>query len=327
MEKNPLPRLDQSEALRSQLLPYCRLAPGEIWEDKISGHRVGCLNATDAVAIARLMGKERAALAIHDPPYNIAAFEIKHISEFVDWSQQWISLTYNVLSKDASLYIWIGADQKNGFQPLPDFMIMMRGQRFSPRSFITMRNQRGYGTQKNWMAVRQELLYYVKGNPEFQVQYTDIPKVLKGYYKKVDGKVTENLQRSKSEHIRASNEWVDIQQVFYRMEENVSGCYAQKPLKSIERILNTSSRVDDLVIDYFSHSGTTLLACEIMNRKCFTIDIDPVFAEITIRRLEHFRTTGRTGWQNDNPFANELANRYENVAKSDSNDEFLPAQL
>ena len=183
---------------------------------------------------------------------------------------------------------------------------MMRGQRFSPRSFITMRNQRGYGTQKNWMAVRQELLYYVKGNPDFQVEYTDIPKVLKGYYKKVDGKVTENLQRSKSEHIRASNVWVDIQQVFYRMEENVSGCYAQKPLKSIERIIRASSNANDLVIDYFSHSGTTLLASEILDRKCYTVDIDPVFAEITIRRLENFRKTGRTGWQNGNPFEGEL---------------------
>lgn len=158
------------------------------------------------------------------------------------------------------------------------------------------------------MAVRQELLYYVKGNPDFQVEYTDIPKVLKGYYKKVDGKVTENLQRSKSGHIRASNVWVDIQQVFYRMEENVSGCYAQKPLKSIERIIRSSSRADDLVIDYFSHSGTTLLASEILDRKCYTVDIDPVFAEITIRRLENFRATGRTGWQNGNPFEGELAN-------------------
>jgi len=306
MKKNPLPRLDQSEALRSKLLPYCRLAPGEIWEDEVKGHRVGCLDATDSVAIASLMGNERAALAIHDPPYNVAAFEIKHVSEFVEWCNIWISLTYNVLSKDASLYIWIGADQNDGFQPLPDFMIMMRGQRFSPRSFITMRNQRGYGTQKNWMAVRQELLYYVKGNPDFQVEYTDIPKVLKGYYKKVDGKVTENLQRSKSEHIRASNVWVDIQQVFYRMEENVSGCYAQKPLKSIERIIRASSNANDLVIDYFSHSGTTLLASEILDRKCYTVDIDPVFAEITIRRLENFRKTGRTGWQNGNPFEGEL---------------------
>lgn len=288
------------------MLPYCRLAPGEIWEDEVNGHRVGCLDVSDSVAIASLMGKERAALAIHDPPYNVAAFEIKQVSEFVEWCNQWISLTYNVLSKDASLYIWIGADQNDGFQPLPDFMIMMRGQRFSPRSFITMRNQRGYGTQKNWMAVRQELLYYVKGNPDFQVEYTDIPKVLKGYYKKVDGKVTENLQRSKSEHIRASNVWVDIQQVFYRMEENVSGCYAQKPLKSIERIIRASSNANDLVIDYFSHSGTTLLASEILDRKCYTVDIDPVFAEITIRRLENFRKTGRTGWQNGNPFEGEL---------------------
>ena len=65
-------------------------------------------------------------------------------------------------------------------------------------------------------------------------------------------KSTENMERSKSEHIRASNVWVDIQQVFYRMEENVSGCYAQKPLKSIERIVRASSSAGDLVVDYFS---------------------------------------------------------------------------
>lgn len=184
-----------------------------------------------------------------------------------------------------------------------------------------MRNQRGYGTQKNWMAVRQELLYYVKGNPDFQVEYTDIPKVLKGYYKKVDGKVTENLQRSKSEHIRASNVWIDVQQVFYRMEENVSGCYAQKPLKSIKRIIRASSSADDLVVDYFSHSGTTLLACELLNRKCFTVDIDPVFAEITIRRLENFRGTGRAGWQNGNPFERELGELGAQDAQSDMDKE------
>ena len=321
MKKNPLPRLDQSEALRSQLLPHCRLAPGEIWEDDVKGHRVGCLSATDSASITRLMGGEGAALAIHDPPYNVAAFEIKGVSEFVEWSCRWISLTYNFLTSDASLYIWIGADQNNGFQPLPDFMIMMRGQRFSPRSFITMRNQRGYGTQKNWMAVRQELLYYVKGNPAFRVEYTDIPKVLKGYYKKVAGERTENLQRSKSENIRASNVWVDIQQVFYRMEENVSGCYAQKPLKSIERIIRASSSAGDLVIDFFSHSGTTLLASEMLDRKCYTVDLDPVFAEITIRRLEHYRATGRTGWQNGNPFERELTNRDDNEVRFDSNDD------
>ena len=177
---------------------------------------------------------------------------------------------------------------------------------FASRSFITMRNQRGYGTQQNWMAVRQELLYYTKGSPFFAVQYTDIPKILRGYYKEVDGQPTENLERSKSENIRPGNVWVDIQQVFYRMEENVSGCYAQKPLKSIERIIKASSQPGDVVLDFFAHSGTTLLSCEMNQRICMTCDSDPLFCEIAIRRLEHFRKTGKTGWQNEHAFCKEL---------------------
>ena len=107
-----------------------------------------------------------------------------------NWSRLWIKNTYDFLAKDASLYIWLGADQNNHFQPLADFMIMMRESGFSSRSFITMRNQRGYGTQKNWMSVRQELLYYTKGKPLFntEAEYTDIPKIMNGYYKKVNGK-------------------------------------------------------------------------------------------------------------------------------------------
>ncbi len=253
------------------------------------------------------MAGQRAQLAIHDPPYNLAAFELRSITEFIDWCRKWVSITNTALASDASLYVWLGADQNDGFQPLPDFMLMMRNQPFAPRSFITMRNQRGYGTQKNWMAVRQELLYYIKGSPTFNVDaaYTDIPKLLRGYYKEVNGKVTENLQRSRSDTIRAGNVWVDIQQVFYRMEENVSGCDAQKPLKCIDRIIRASSDPDDLVIDFFAHSGTTLLAADILNRKCFTAEIDPIYAEITIRRLEQFRATGRLGWQNGNPFQND----------------------
>jgi len=90
------------------------------------------------------------------------------------------------------------------------------------------------------------------------------------------------------------------------MEENVNGCYAQKPLKAITRIIEASSSPGDSVLDFFSHSGTTLLAAEMTGRRCLTMDIDPIFCEITIRRIEHFRRTGRTGWQNSNPFAREL---------------------
>ena len=135
-----------------------------------------------------------------------------------------------------------------------------------------------------------------------EAEYTDIPKILRGYYKEVNGRVTENLERGKSENIRAGNVWVDIQQVFYRMEENVPGCYAQKTLKAVDRILRAGSDEGDAVLDPFAHSGTTLLSAERLGRRCFCSDLDPVYAEIAIRRLERYRATGKLGWQWRTPF-------------------------
>jgi len=103
------------------------------------------------------------------------------------------------------------------------------------------------------------------------VRHTEIPKILRGYYKEVKGKRTENMARSKSGHIRLGNVWVDIQQVFYRMEENVNGCYAQKPLKSIERLILASSREKDTVIDFFGRSGATLIAAERLKRRGYYV--------------------------------------------------------
>jgi len=301
--------LDESET-RQRILPHCRLRPGEIWRDPEERHVVGCGDAADLSFVHRVMDEHQADLSVEDPPYNVAVGEIRGVSDYIDWCRQWVAASRAVTAADATLYVWMGADQKRHFQPLPQFMAMMAETEFQSKSLITLRNQRGYGTQKNWMAVRQELLCYTRGEPVFHVQYTDIPKVLRGYYKEVNGTTTENLERSRSDCIRPGNVWVDIQQVFYRLEENVNGCPAQKPLKAIERIVSASSDKGDTVADFFAHAGTTLLACERLDRRCVTSDIDPVFAEITIRRLEHFRTTGKTGWQRGHPFEKELSASY-----------------
>jgi site-specific DNA-methyltransferase (adenine-specific) len=305
-----LTRLDIDEELRKKILPYCRIKKSEIWEDPKGKHKVGVIDATSIPDTKKMFGKEKARLVINDPPYNVVVGNANtqslskiNIEEYIKFSRKWVSNVLSILDKEAAFYIWLGADQNDGFQPLPEFIMMMREfSELKTRSFITMRNQRGYGTQKNWMSVRQELLYYIKGNPAFKVIYTDIPKILGGYYKEVNGEVTDNFERSKSEFIRPGNVWVDIQQVFYRMEENVPGAYAQKPLKAIKRIIEACSQQNDLVADFFSHSGATILASEILGRKCYAMEIDPVFAELSIRRLERYRQTGKTGWQWNNPF-------------------------
>jgi site-specific DNA-methyltransferase (adenine-specific) len=331
MSAEPFVRLDNNPEIREKILPLCRLKKGEIWKDPIRGHKVGVLDAAIPEEVQTIFGAEQAVLSVQDPPYNVAVGAENtenlfkwNLTEYIEWSKKWVDNNMNVISDNASVYIWLGADQREHFQPLPEFMIMMRDYpRLTSRSFITMRNQRGYGTQKNWMAVRQECLYYTIGNPYFDVnaEYTDIPKILRGYYKDINGQRTENFERGKSENIRAGNVWVDIQQVFYRLPENVAGCYAQKPLKSIERVVKASSKEGDLITDFFAHSGTTLIAGEINKRRVFTFDIDPIFAEITIRRLENFRLTGKTGFQYANPFPEiaEFVSNQEQATEEHSN--------
>lgn len=46
MSAEPFGRLDNHPELREKLLPYCRLKANEIWEDKVSGHKVAVIDAT-----------------------------------------------------------------------------------------------------------------------------------------------------------------------------------------------------------------------------------------------------------------------------------------
>jgi len=333
----PLGRIDQNESVRQSLLPYCRLKQGDVWIDEVSGHRVSVGDATKGSDVSHLFYKSpHAKLAIQDPPYNIIVGNENTeqlfsytIERYLEFSYNWVKNMLDHLDKDSNLYIWLGADQKDHFQPLPEFMLMMRQfTAVKSRSLITMRNQRGYGTQKNWMSIRQECLYYTIGNPVFNIEaeYTDIPKILKGYYKKINGELLDNTERSKSDTIRAGNVWVDIQQVFYRLAENVPGCYAQKPLRAIERIVVAGSEKGDTIMDLFSHSGTTLIAAERLKRKAFLMDIDPVFAELTIRRLEHYRKSGQVGFQCKNPFP-EIEDSFGSMIESPRySDQFIDDQ-
>lgn len=62
----------------------------------------------------------------------------------------------------------------------------------------------------------------------------------------------------------------------------------QNPVAIPERAILNSSNVGDLVLDAFCGSGSTLIACQKTNRRCYTIDIDPKYVDVAVQRWQEF---------------------------------------
>jgi site-specific DNA-methyltransferase (adenine-specific) len=61
-----------------------------------------------------------------------------------------------------------------------------------------------------------------------------------------------------------------------------------KPLKLIEKAINNSSKTDDIVMDLFGGSGSTLIACEQTKRVCFMMELDPRYVDVIRKRYAKF---------------------------------------
>ena len=59
-----------------------------------------------------------------------------------------------------------------------------------------------------------------------------------------------------------------------------------KPIKLLARSIRNSSKENDNVLDLFGGSGSTLITCEQLNRKCFMMELDPKFVDVIIERWE-----------------------------------------
>ena len=61
-----------------------------------------------------------------------------------------------------------------------------------------------------------------------------------------------------------------------------------KPIDLIAYLINNSSKKDEIVLDLFGGSGTTMIACEQTNRKAFIMELDPRYCDVIVDRWEKF---------------------------------------
>lgn len=62
----------------------------------------------------------------------------------------------------------------------------------------------------------------------------------------------------------------------------------QKPVEISQRSIINSSNKGDKILDLFGGSGSTLIACEKTNRKCYMMELDPKYIDVIIKRWEDY---------------------------------------
>lgn len=110
---------------------------------------------------------------------------------------------------------------------------------------------------------------------------------------------TKDYDRIKKDYDRIKKEWYETRAYFDAQPQNVdvwvydvapqeerTGHATPKPLALCARGIKTSSREGEIVLDVFGGSGSTMIACEQLGRKCRMMELDPHYCTVIIARWE-----------------------------------------
>lgn len=202
-----------------------------------------------------------------DPPYNIAF-------EGNEWDKDFnISLAIDLCSKlikeNGNIILFQGWSNVCETKQIMD-------KYWNIQNWIVWDRIKGRGAKTNLVSTREDILWYCNGDsPTFNKLYSNIPK-------KTGGLGTKNGQENRA----LTNVWYDISPIVpWSDERNVHP--TQKPLELMTRIINMFTNKGDLVLDFTAGSGTTILACQKLDRNYIGIEKDETFYNLMKERIKN----------------------------------------
>ena len=266
IEDDEIPEVKESKVKR-----------GDIWQ--LGEHRIMCGDSTSSDDVAKLMNGEKADMVFTDPPYNIA-FEGSMSNKMVngkkapaDSANQRHEQIKNDKMSDKDFYNFICDVLKEikincngayyicfGSQTLNQLLQPLLDLDIEYKSIIIWMKNQAIFSGKDFKS-RYEPIVYGRFNDFF------------------------NGKRFNEEDI-----WE-----FARTQKNDLHP-TMKPIPLIENALNYSSKVNMIVLDLFLGSGSTLIAAEKLNRKCYGMELDEKYCDVIIERWEQF--TGQKAIKN-----------------------------
>lgn len=255
-ENEPAELIDQAETL----VDKWNMEEGQLW--KLGEHRLMIGDCTDANIMDALMQGEKAQISWTDPPWNVAYGE--DIEE--DNAQGYKKRTMKNDNLGELFPAFIQAAVKNiwaASQPGALIYMAMSAQEW-PVIDKALREQ-GYHWSSTIVWAKDQL---VLSRKDYHTQFEPL------WYGWRDdaARLREVMDR------KQSDVW------FIDRPKRSEDHPTMKPPPLVERSLVNSSLPGDIVLDPFVGSGTTLIVCEQLNRKCRAVELDPIYAAVTIER-------------------------------------------
>ena len=277
---------------------------GEIYI--LGKHRLMCGDSTSIQDVEKLMGEQQADLLLTDPPYNVdyeggtdKKLKIKNDNMEDQAFRQFLIDVYkaadHVMKPGAPFYIWHadseganfrGAAKDMGWQ-IRECLIWVKNSLVLGRQDYQWRHEPClYG----WKAGAAH--YFTDSRAESTVieDQINVDKLskdeLKTLCKKLlDPGIETTVIREKKPSIN------DVHPTM-------------KPVKLFGRLVKNSSKRNDIVLDLFGGSGTTIVACEQLNRRAYLMELDPAYVDVIIDRYQ--KLTNVEVMRSDGKLWNEL---------------------
>lgn len=226
----------------------------------------------DALEELKRIDSDSVDLIIADPPYNLGKdygnnHDIKGFDEYLHFSTSWLTEAHRILARWGTLYVFMGF---RFISYLYDILDQKLGMFFN--SWITWHYTQGMGRKRGFSPRHDDILMFTKSR-DFKFNLDSI-RVPQKYYR----------QRNNMAGANPGDVW-EFSHVHYSNPERENHP-TQKPEALIERMVLASSDEGDLVLDPFFGSGTTLRVCQVLNRRCIGIELNPHYVEIARQRLQ-----------------------------------------
>jgi len=239
-------------------------------------------------------GKPFVDLIFADPPFNIGYEYDKYKDnlgheQYVQWSKKWMSACYDVLADHGSFWIAIGDDYA------AEIRIIARELGLVMRNWIIWYYTFGQNTRKKFSRSHTHIFYFVKNEKKFifNDSVIRVPSARQTIYNDKrahsKGKVPDDTWILRPQEIpEAFNDSEDtwhIPRVCGTFKERTGFHGCQMPEKLLERIILAASNPDQLVLDPFSGSGTTVVVASQLGRKYLGIDISENYVSEGLKRI------------------------------------------